>query len=277
MSGPATEQAVKVRVAGSLRRVLVTRPSDQAQAWVEALRAGGVDALALPLIDTAACTDPTAVIDAWSGLDQWSALVFVSPNAVRHFFERRPAAVTWPPTLMAAAPGPGTAAELQACGIDLARIIQPAADSASFDSESLWLRLQDHDWRGRRVLIVRGESGRDWLAERLRQAGAAVDLLAAYRRSASVLDEAQRTSLLSALAEPARHLWLFSSSESVEQLLRTGLAGAGQLQRSVAMATHPRIAQTAAEAGFGKVIETRPSLSEVLRCIQSAPAPDISG
>jgi uroporphyrinogen-III synthase len=276
MSDPATEQPVTARAAGSLRRVLVTRPSDQAHAWVEALRASGVDAQALPLIDTAACSDPTAVIDAWNNLDRWSALVFVSPNAVRHFFERRPAA-GWPQTLLAAAPGPGTAAELQACGIDPAGIIQPAADSAQFDSESLWLRLQQHDWSGHRALIVRGESGRDWLAERLRQAGAAVDLLAAYRRGAGVLDGSQRAQLLSALAEPERHLWLFSSSESVEQLLRTRLADAAQLQRSIAMATHPRIAQTAREAGFGRVIETRPGLPEVLRCIQSAPAPDISG
>lgn len=277
MSGAPTELAPVPPRSGAARRVLVTRPPQQAHAWVDALRAHGIDALALPLIDTTAGADPEPVDRAWADLAQWSALVFVSPNAVLHFFARRTPGTPWPDRLLAAAPGPGTASELRSLGIDPDCIVEPAAGSERFDSESLWLQLQRHDWHGRRVLIVRGESGRDWLAGQLQHAGAAVDLLAAYRRAAAVLDPPLQAQLRTALAEPQRHLWFFSSSEAVQQLVRVARPDAQVLGRSAAIATHPRIARSAREAGFGQVLETRPGLADVVRCIQSPPAPDFSG
>lgn len=281
MIGATIEPIGAAPPSGASRRVLVTRPPAQARAWVEALRARGVDAAALPLIDTAAAADPAPVDAAWSELARWAALVFVSPNAVTQFFARRPAGAAWPDQLIAAAPGPGTAAELRTHGIRPRSLIEPAAGAARFDSETLWEQMQRHDWRGRRVLIVRGESGRDWLAGRLAAAGATVDLLAAYRRGPAALDAARRALALAALAYPARHLWFFSSSESVQQLTASELLDApalcAALRRSVALATHPRIAQTARAAGFGRVLEARPELNDVVRCIQSAPAPDFSG
>ena len=41
--------------------------------------------------------------------------------------------------------------------------------------------VRDAAKEGKRVLIVRGDGGREWLAERLREAGADVTLVAAYR------------------------------------------------------------------------------------------------
>ncbi|MET0333430.1 MAG: uroporphyrinogen-III synthase, partial [Rhizobacter sp.] len=77
----------------------------------------------------------------------------------------------------------------------------------------------------------------------------------------------QQTLLLDALAQPASHLWLFSSSEAITHL--QGLAPHADWSQALALATHPRIAQTARLLGMGRVLEARPSAEAVIACIQS--------
>jgi uroporphyrinogen-III synthase len=110
---------------------------------------------------------------------------------------------------------------------------------AQFDSEALW-RAWPRDWAGRRVLVVRGEDGRDWLAEQLARRGAQVDFVAAYRRVAPRADERPRPAGGRAGGDRQRHLWHFSSSEAVSHL--RALAPGADWSAARALATHPRIA-----------------------------------
>jgi uroporphyrinogen-III synthase len=253
------------------RRVIVTRPAEQAAEWVQALGERGLQALALPLIGIAPAADPAPIGAAWAALGAYSLLVFVSPNAVTRFFAHRPADHAWPEALRVASPGPGTTAALLAQGVSAERLIEPAADAAQFDSESLWQRLGTHRWRGERVLIVRGEGGRAWLAEQLEAAGAEVRFLAAYQRAVPRLGSTALGALTEALVQPQGHLWLFSSSEAIGHLvdLLPVAEGHPELNTAVAITTHPRIAERAREAGFGRVLECRPSVDAVVACIQS--------
>ncbi|MEO8922343.1 MAG: uroporphyrinogen-III synthase [Caldimonas sp.] len=248
-------------------RVIVTRPAAQASAAVRQLQARGVDALALPLIEIAALDDETALGEAWRSLPTRRLVVFVSVNAVLHFFAAQPGATGWPLDLLAAAPGPGTAAALHAAGIDPEAVIEPAADAAPLDSEALWQRLHDSDWRGASVLVVRGDGGRDWLAQQLAGAGAVVDAVTAYLRRAPRFDAAARSLLAAATLLPHDYVWLFSSSEAIGHL---EMAAKGERWAdSIAIATHPRIAARARQAGFGIVHEVRADLEGVVACIQS--------
>jgi uroporphyrinogen-III synthase len=257
-------------------RVIVTRPAAQAATWVADLRREGFEAVPLPLIAIAPPSDPGPVARVWQALggtgpltaSRPDLLFFVSANAVLHFFSCRPAGLSWPAGVRAAAPGPGTAAALRAEGLPAAAVVEPAEDAATFDSESLWERLRGDSWAGRRVLVVRGEDGRDWLAEQLRAAGAEVEFVAAYARQAPVLNQAARALLDAARARPADHLWLLSSSEAVRHLqaLWTGGIPAG----ARALASHPRIADSARAAGFGEVLLTAPDLTSVGQALRSA-------
>ena len=249
-------------------RVLVTRPAAQAAEWVADLRASGLDAVSLPLIAIAPVDDLAPLRAAWQTLPQQHLAVFVSPNAAQHFFAARPPGQTWPVTTLAASPGPGTTQALVALGVPVSQVIEPAADAAQFDSEALWQQLMLHRWQDADVLIVRGDGGRDWLADTLREHGARIAHLAAYRRAAPRLDADERTALRAALASPQTHLWFFSSSEAIANLQTlvppgTGWAGAR------AIGTHPRIVATARQCGFADVVESRPALAAVVACIQS--------
>lgn len=248
-------------------KVLVTRPAAQAAEWVAQLAAAGIEAEALPLIGIGAAADAGAVAAAWQALARQALVVFVSPNAVEQFFAAHPAGMVWPAQVRAGSPGPGTSAALRARGVPPAAIVEPAADAAQFDSESLWAELAAADWRGAAVTIVRGDGGRDWLAETLRAHGATVAFVSAYQRVAPVLDAAATMRLRHALAEPARHLWFFSSSEAVGHLAT--LDPAMHRRTATALATHPRIAATARDAGFAQVHECRPTPAAVIACIQS--------
>lgn len=265
--------------------VLVTRPQREAAQWVEGLRGHGLAARALPLIDIRALQAPElvqALAQARERLAQYRAVMFVSPNAVGHFFQDfKPnplsVGVDQAPTAIdtrAWAPGPGTVQALAQAGVAAGRIAAPAAGSAQFDSEALWHCVAAQVRPGDRVLIVRGSGapaveggqGRQWLAEQLRAAGAAVDLVAAYERAAPQLSQEDL-----ALARDAAHghgLWLFSSSEALAHL--QALLPQQDWRQARAIATHPRIAQAARHAGFGAVHECRPTLPDVAASIKSS-------
>lgn len=239
-------------------RLIVTRPAAQAEPWVRALRKAGVDAVALPLIDIAPPADRAAVHAAWQALPAADWVMFVSANAVEQFFAARPEGALWPPGLRAGAPGPGTEAALRLAGV--AAIDCPGGDDADegrFDSEALWRCVAARDWVGRRAWVVRGEDGRDWLADTLRSAGAQVQAVAAYRRAPAQPDAAGLTLLADARRAVAAHAWQFTSSESVRRL--QALAPGADWQAALALTSHPRIAQAAREAGFGRVQTVPPS------------------
>ena len=145
-------------------RLLVTRPQPQADAWVERLRAEGVDAAALPLLAIDTVVDLDALHSAWRDLPRYALAMFVSPNAVSHFFAARPAELTmagWPAGVRAGATGPGTVQALRLAGVPAALCVAPRADAEQFDSAALWAQLQGESWVGREVLVLRGDGGRD--------------------------------------------------------------------------------------------------------------------
>jgi uroporphyrinogen-III synthase len=247
--------------------LIVTRPRPQCAAWLAKLAALGVDAQALPLIEIEPARDAAPVQAAWAALTGVDLAVFVSPNAVEHFFARAGGAA-WPAHTLAACVGPGSAQALAEHGVPAAHIIQPAVDAASLDSEHLWEQLAPRrGWAGARVLLLRGNGGREWLAERLLDAGARVDAVTVYHRTAPRFDAGEQALLATVLARPMDFVWLFSSAEAVGHLLSQppGQPLAGQR----AIATHPRIADAARAAGFAPVVLARPAPEAVTQALKA--------
>jgi len=267
---PVLERAVQVG------RVIVTRPAPDAQRWVDQLLLRGINAEALPLIEIASTPDVSAARAAWSHLDSYAALMFVSGNAVEHFFALRRSGSEPSAQDLASfssvrfmAPGPGTAQVLAAQGVPTAQIDTPPADAAQFDSEALWQVIGQRDWAGQRVLIVRGHSGnsdaaapgREWLARQLENGGAAVDFVAVYERRAPHFTAAQLQRMAASQSDGS--IWLFSSSEALAHLPQPA-----DWSQARAIATHSRIAQAAQAAGWGVVIESRPALDDIVASIE---------
>lgn len=280
-------------------RILVTRPAADARAWVSGLQAAGFEALCLPLIEIGPVADLSPAVLAWQQLESYDALMFVSGNAVAGFFAARPSDIESPfqknGKLLSGefthaprtwATGLGTHKALLEAGVAAQLVDAPAPDSAQFDSEALWQRVSGTVRAGMRVLIVRGASkaeggnplrggspdseelrgdGRDWLATRLRDFGVSVDRVAVYQRQSPHFSAPQERAIRSAAQDAS--IWLFSSSEAVENL--TNRFADLRWSKARAVATHPRIAQTVLQAGFGVVCESRPTLEAVVASIES--------
>ena len=280
--------------------MIVTRPAQDAAHWVDELTASGFKAQALPLIEIGSLTDSadiTLLQDAWRDLSGYTACMFVSGNAVQYFFQQKMAVSqsnngqlainkiafdainTLPVSLRFLAPGPGTAAALLAVGVPAAQIDSPPIEAGQFDSEALWQVVGQRDWRGARVLLLRGQTagrasqaaaGRDWLAQQFLAAGAQVDMLSVYQRSAPGLTEAQIQ--LAQIASQDGSVWLFSSSEALANLMQQPLrVGRAEVdwRGARAIATHPRIAQAVRAAGWGVVQESRPTLADIVDALRS--------
>lgn len=274
-----------------MKRALVTRPAGEAQRWVSALQHQGWQAQALPLIEIAPAADLQPLRQARAHLNDYDALMFVSAPAVEQFFAdltepRRDAADAVDTADAAAAPrpgrwprcwapGPATARALLAAGVPPESIDQPDAAAAQFDSESLWQRVAPQVGPAHRLLVVRGQSeavaaspagnGRDWLASQCRGQGGRVDWCVAYRRRAPAWSAAQRELARSASQDGT--VWLLSSSEALDNL--SALLPGIDWSRARALATHPRIAQSAARLGFGLVRTSQPALDDMLLHLES--------
>jgi uroporphyrinogen-III synthase len=266
-------------------RVIVTRPPREALRWVQDLTALGLAAVALPLIQVGPVDDTSEVVQAWQHLGDYAGLMFVSGNAVEHFFAAKPPlelAFTAQSVLetRAWATGPGTTRALLRAGVSPEKLDAPAPEAAQFDSEALWQVVAAQVKPGSRVLIVRGAdtvgsdpagqgSGREWFAKRVAQAGAQADFLVAYQRCAPDFNATEAALARQAAADGS--VWLFSSSEAVLNLQT--LLPAQSWAGASALATHPRIADAARQAGFGGVSVSRPTLSDVAAMLNDMLAP----
>ena len=270
--------------------VIVTRPEREAQQWVQALQGAGWNALACPLIEIGPPANTAPVVQAWGALAHCHAAMFVSANAVDQFFALKPAAALFSPAqaatkIRAYATGPGTREALIRAGVAEGCIDAPAADAVQFDSEALWAVVGSQMQPGCRVLVVRGEQGqpeaaaagdgassglgRDWFAAQVRAAGGVVDFVVSYQRRCPAM--APHTA--AQFAQQVQHwvadqaVWLFSSSEAIANLRH--LLPLQSWASARAVATHPRIASAAREAGFAVVCESRPVLAAVVASIES--------
>ncbi|SMG45923.1 fused uroporphyrinogen-III synthase HemD/membrane protein HemX [Paraburkholderia susongensis] len=258
---------------------VITRPAGQSGELVGQLEAAGLATFEFPLIDIAPVIDDAPLRAALTSLERYALVVFVSPNAVDQAFAHHDD--IWPHALPIGVVGPGSVQALARHGVGAPehRVISPASgaddESTSFNSEGLFAAIDTQlgtaALEGKRVLIVRGDGGREWLADRLREAGAEVEAVAAYRRivpEPSIGGWARVHELLAG----APHAWLLTSSEGVrnlQELAQDHLTAdeIAQLKHAPLVAPHPRIAQTARALGFDRITVSGAGDERIVRAL----------
>lgn len=245
------------------RRIVVTRPAGQADSLCEAIAARGGIAVRFPVLTIAPVADTSDLEAALARLDDFDLAFFVSPNAVQHALGFILARRAWPAHVVVATVGKGSERALH--GYGFAHVVAP---QSGFDSESV-LALPEFDERavrGRRVVIFRGDGGRDLLGDTLKQRGACVSYVTCYRRQRPDVDPQP----LVAMAQQRQIAAItLTSSEGVGHfaalLGRDGMAVARAIP---VFASHPRIAACARAAGFADVIETAPGDAGLIAALE---------
>lgn len=243
------------------RRILVTRAQDQAGALVQALRAAGAVPIELPAIVIVPVDDETPIRQAIARLAEYDWVIFTSQNGVARFFAVLQAmggdARAFGRARLAAI-GPATAAALAARGLR-ADLVPPA-----YVAEAVAEALIAQGIAGRRLLLARAAEARPVLPERLRAAGATVEVLPLYR-TVPPLDLAERARAL--LTAEKIDIVTFTSASTVRHLV-AALGGTDLLRSLTVACIGPVTAQAAAELGLRVDIvapeHTIPGLVEAL-------------
>ncbi|MDD3352149.1 uroporphyrinogen-III synthase [Zoogloea sp.] len=232
------------------RVIAVTRPVAQADGLCATLAGLGAEPLRFPLLHIEPVADPEPLRAMARRLDEFSLAFFVSPNAVNLALDVILPEAPWPAHLVVATVGKGSEAALAARGFR-----QVLAPDRGFDSESALAlpAFRSEAVAGRKVLILRGDGGRDLLGDTLKARGAWVEYLTCYHRGGPPEDPAP---LLARVRQGALDALTLTSSEGVSHLL--ALPDAALLKDVPVFVPHARIAAVAREGGFARVILTEP-------------------
>ncbi|KAF3998083.1 uroporphyrinogen-III synthase [Glaciimonas immobilis] len=256
-----------------LRPIIITRPLAQAAVLAEKVSARGGEPVIFPLLDILPLADTAELQATLAQLNRFALVTFVSPNAIDAAFHY---ITQWPSAVAIGIVGEGSRVALQRHGVssDNATIFSPP-DAAKTDSEGLLQALDLPALSGRRVLIVRGESGRELLADSLRDAGVDVWSLAAYRRLPPTLTPAVAARLQELMN--SQNDWIITSSEALKILIQMvqaldNTAGNGtgvvKIQQKNLLVPHARIADTAHALGFTAVTLTGSGDERLLDALQ---------
>lgn len=224
--------------------VLVTRPREQAGRLARLIEQAGGDAFLFPTLEIVAPDDPDALRGLIDRIGEFNLALFISANAVTHGFAAVLARFpVWPAHLAVGAVGQATADALRERGVTA--LLAPAE---RFDSEALLELPALQDVRGKRVVIFRGQDGREHLAETLQARGARVEYARCYRRRRPQSDA---TGLRQALARGDIHAVTLTSVDAVRHLHDMLGAETRHLRSLPAVVVSPRVAQACDEAGSG--------------------------
>jgi uroporphyrinogen-III synthase len=249
-------------------RLLLTRPEDESAALAGVLAQKGIFSSSLPLLEI----EPIPASDTMRGmmqdLDAYCAVIVVSKPAARigiglvSRFWPRPPALKW------FSVGAATAQILKDHGLDVSFPAQGDDSEALLDLPQLREAIARPEPR---VLIMRGEGGRELLAERLRERGASVEYLELYRRD---LPQYPPAALPDRIKAERLNGLVVSSGQGFEHLLQLAGDAWPQLAQLPLFVPSPRVAELARAAGALTVVDCRgASAAALLTALREHPEP----
>ena len=237
------------------RRVLVTRPREQAVELVDRLTILGADAIEAPLIRIEPPEDPGPLRDAAEAPDAFDWIVFTSTNAVDAFMKallegEGDVRMLKGPRLCAV--GAGTAEKLGHYGIKVDLV------PGEFRSEALVAALMAAGpVDGARVLLPRANIGREVVVDLLRQAGAVVTDVVAYRTILNDTPRADAPDVYKLLLEGRIDVVTFASPSAARSFVRIYGAepAADLLKNTVVAVIGPATAEVTRHLGLPVTIQ----------------------
>ncbi|MBQ1557015.1 MAG: uroporphyrinogen-III synthase [Pseudomonas sp.] len=240
-------------------RLLLTRPAEDCAALAQTLGAQGVFSHCMPLLAIEALDETPEQRSAFADLQRYCAVIVVSKPAARIGLQLLAQHGAPTPDLPWFSVGAGTAAVLAEQGLGV------HFPDLGDDSEAL-LALpalqQAIAAPAPRVLILRGEGGREFLAERLRSQGVSVDYLPLYRR---VLPQYAPGELSRQVRAERLNGLVVSSGQGFEHLLQLAGDDWSALARLPLFVPSPRVAEQARAAGAQIVVDCRGASAAALQ------------
>lgn len=228
------------------KHIVVTRPAGQSVHLAEALQKLGAHPILFPVLTICDLDDTKPLRDIALRLDDFDFAVFISPNAVDKSLGQVLRQRGWPPQVRAATVGESSEHALARHGIT--NVLTPRG---RFDSEALLELPELQNVAGRRIVIFRGDGGRELLGDVLRERGAEVEQVACYRRGKPRNNGAV---LLKHWEDRTLDAVTVTSSEGLRNLHEmVGKLGQAWLRKTPLFVPHTRIGAQASQLGHGAI------------------------
>lgn len=224
--------------------IMITRPAHQSEKLVEGIKAEGGDTFSFPTLAIEPIPLSNENIDKLELVNHFHMIIFISPNAVEHGLKHILGITSLSDDVLLATIGKGSARALEAC---LGKKPDIVPDE-NFNSEGLLTMPAMQDVENKRILIVRGNGGRELLKQTLVQRGALVEYLDAYQRVKPATDTRE---LEHNLQNNEIAAIVITSAESLKNLLEmTPEKVRSQLLQLPLLLINNRLIDIAKEAGF---------------------------
>ncbi|MBL7002447.1 MAG: uroporphyrinogen-III synthase [Gammaproteobacteria bacterium] len=187
------------------KRILITRPGHQADVLVDKLNSLDAEALRFPTIEIKTSSHCQQQLDIKHSIVNYDIALFVSRNAVEHAFKILDVSDLIGRVKIGVV-GKGSLDCLAQYGIQNAELPNKTYDSEGLLTSEL---LQQVD--GKKIIIFRGQEGRNLLGDTLQERGATVDYCEVYRRCIPQIKEADYNKVF----HKPPHLAIFTSSEGL--------------------------------------------------------------
>lgn len=207
------------------KRVLVTRTREQAGTLSEHLRALGAQPIELPIIRIMPPEDWTPLDRALLALAEnvaYDWLVVTSANGVRMVLERLSALGHGPQalaTVRIATIGPATAAALEKYGLCAALVPDEYIAEGVAQALRQEAAQRGETLAGQRILLARAAEARQVLVTELEQAGAHVEVVAAYQTLPVAQDDERGREVIALLRQQQLDVITFTSSSTVHHFM----------------------------------------------------------
>lgn len=231
-------------------RIVVTRAAHQAEELAGPLRTLGAEVMLLPMIAISPPADPEPLISAAQHAVDYHWIVFTSANAVESFANHL-RAIPAGPRIAAVGAATREAAEKHGFAISLL--------PREYTAESLAEAFVTQDLIAKRILIPRAAAARDVVPDKLRELGARVDIVEAYR---NVLPESSAALAQEIFRDPLPDWVLLASPSAVQNLVQ--LCGKDVLHRIHLASIGPVTSATIAGLGLNVKAEADPHTTEGL-------------
>jgi len=224
------------------RRLVVTRQKSQTQGLAERLSALGASVIEVPAIEIVPPTDLGPLDAALEELDRYDWVVLTSANAVNAVLSRLTVLGRYPklsgPARRVASVGPATTAALKASFPEDRVALEPEGE---FRAKGLLAAFTEQKLRGRRILVPASTEARQELPVGLREMGAVVDVVAAYK----TIEPPHLGEAVTRALDQGFDLALFASPSAVEAFTRSAGERAKGLPVAVIGPTTEAAARTA--------------------------------
>lgn len=236
--------------------ILVTRPAHQADKLCRLIEQSGGVPVSFPTLEIVGLDSEFTGSDSAQNsgpsqlprLTDYQWLIFTSANAVNFAMKANGGKIAEFTQVQIAAIGKATQNALNAAGIPVALTPGRGMDSESLLAEPL---MQAVNVIGAKILIVKGQGGRDELAKVLHERGCRVDFWEVYKR---VMPDTDCSGLKRLLDRDKLDAIVITSSESLRNLVSmAGENDNNNLVKIPLIVISNRIKQFAAELGFARI------------------------